>query len=189
MSKYRRDISAADQHLWRYVTRNVKAYRSSVQSIGTAVLPAVRKPSRPPPVTAAAHGVPARPMAAPSKPSPVTVGATPNIDRRTSTKLKRGQLAVEGRIDLHGLTLDQAHAGLTAFLKGAYNRQARCVLVVTGKGRTGERTGKIRGELPHWLNQPALRPLVLAVTEAQIRDGGAGAFYVLLKRNRSEGLR
>lgn len=189
MSKSRRDLSAADQHLWRYVTRNVKAYRPAAQPIETPAVPVVRKPNRPSPVNTTKHGTPVRPSVALSKPNPVTAGAMPNIDRRTGTKLKRGQLPVDGRIDLHGLTLDQAHAGLTAFLKGAYNRQARCVLVVTGKGRMGERTGKIRGELSHWLNQPALRPLVLAFTEAQIRDGGAGAFYVLLKRNRSEGLR
>ena len=189
MSKYRRDLSAADQHLGPYVTRNVKAYRSSVQSNGASDPLPIRKPSHPSLVGASTHGAPHRTVATQTKPNPISVGVTANIDRRTSTKLKRGQLTVDGRIDLHGLTLDQAHAGLNAFLKGAYNRQARCVLVVTGKGRPGERTGKIRGELLHWLNQPALRPLVLAVTEAQIRDGGAGAFYVLLKRNRSEGLR
>ena len=56
------------------------------------------------------------------------------------------------------------------------------MVVVTGKGRESE--GKIRRETPHWLNQPTLRPLVLAVTEARTRDGGTGAFYVLLKRRR-----
>ncbi len=188
MTKTRRDLSAADQHLWRYVTRNVKAYRPLAPPRSASIPSSIRKPSDPAAVSDAVTGNAARPVP-PNKLAPVIVGATPNIDRRTSTKLKRGRMAVDGRIDLHGLTLDQAHAGLTGFLKAAYNRQARCVLVVTGKGRMGERTGKIRGELPHWLNQPALRPLVLAFTEAQLRDGGAGAFYVLLKRNRSEGLR
>ncbi len=117
-------------------------------------------------------------------PGLLKVGATPNIDRRTGNRLKRGQLPVDGKIDLHGLTLEQAHAGLSAFIKDAYSGHARCVIVVTGKGRAGAGIGKIRAELPHWLNQPALRTMVLAVTEAHVHDGGTGAFYVLLKRAR-----
>lgn len=104
------------------------------------------------------------------------------MDRRTARRLKRGELPVDGRIDLHSLTLEQAHGALTGFIRGAYGRGARCVVVVTGKGKSGE--GKIRRETPLWLNQAALRPLVLAVTEARTHDGGSGAFYVLLKRKR-----
>ena len=104
------------------------------------------------------------------------------MDRRTAKRFKRGELGVDGRIDLHGLTLDQAHAALGGFIRREHGRGSRCVVVVTGKGRESE--GKIRRETPHWLNQPTLRPLVLAVTEARTRDGGTGAFYVLLKRRR-----
>ncbi len=106
------------------------------------------------------------------------------MDRRTAQRFKRGDMAVDGRIDLHGLTLDQAHNALTSFIRGAHARGARCVVVVTGKGKGGS-IGKIRNETPHWLNQTPLRPLVLAVSEARHHDGGAGALYVLLKRKRT----
>ena len=190
MSKFRRDISAADQHLWRHVTRNVKPYRPSLHTMGGPKALEPRKLNDH--LLSAGAPTPsrwARTGPASSEHRAIHVGAVPNVDHRTGTKLKRGQLRVEGRIDLHGCTLNQAHAELTSFLKGAYSRQARCVLVITGKGRAGDLVGKIRGELPHWLNQPGLRPLILAVTEAQIRHGGAGAFYILLKRNRSAGMR
>ncbi|MBD25123.1 MAG: hypothetical protein CMG46_08970 [Candidatus Marinimicrobia bacterium] len=190
MSKFRRDISAADQHLWRHVTRNVKPYRPSLHATAAPKTLECYKPSSSLLSTGvSAHGVRAPTAPASSEHNVIRVGSTLNVDHRTGKKLKRGQLRVEGHIDLHGCTLEQAYAELTSFLKRAYNRQARCVLVITGKGRAGNRVGKIRGELPHWLNQPTLRPLILAITEAKIRDGGAGAFYVLLKRNRFEGLR
>ena len=58
------------------------------------------------------------------------------------------------------------------------------MLVITGKGGVGRTGGTIRSEFPRWLNQPGLRPRILAFAEAQPRDGGGGAFYVLLRRSR-----
>ena len=187
MSKSSRDISIVDQNLWRYVTRNVKPYKTSAKSIGAPTQTGTRKPvvlGRPSPKSTSTYGGLGFGKVA-NAPSPLSVDAVFNVDRRTGNRLRCGQLSVDGRIDLHGFTLEQAHAGLAAFIKGAYGRQARCVIVVTGKGRAGEGIGKIRTELPHWLNQPALRSMVLAATEAHVRDGGAGAFYILLKRQRS----
>ena len=126
----------------------------------------------------------AAPVQQPAPQPALTVGKVVDMDRRMARRLKRGELPMDGRIDLHGLTLDQAHSALTSYIRGAYNRGARCVVVVTGKGKGGDGTGKIRRETPHWLNQAGLRPLVLAVTEARTHDGGTGAFYVLLKRKR-----
>ena len=92
-------------------------------------------------------------------------------------------MTVDGRIDLHGLTLEQAHSTLTAFVRATHARGGRCIVVVTGKGKD-QQIGKIRRETPLWLNQPVLRPLVLAITRAPKHDGGDGALYVLLKRKR-----
>ena len=170
----RRDLSPEDAQLWRYVTRNVNPYHGARH-------PTVEPEPAPEPSPPVLH----RSRETPASPAPqkaLSVGNVVDMDRRTARRLKRGELPVDGRIDLHGMTLDQAHGALTGFLRGAYNRGARCVVVVTGKG--GEGTGKIRRETPYWLNQAALRPLVLAVTEARTHDGGTGAFYVLLKRKR-----
>jgi len=73
------------------------------------------------------------------------------------------------------------------FLHRAYERGARCVLVVTGKGSHREGGGVLRRDVPHWLHQSGLRSLVLAFHPAQIRDGGDGALYVLLRRRRDQG--
>ncbi len=169
-----RDLSPEDAQLWRYVTRNVNPYHGSRHL--TEEMPAVADSRKPAPLRAP------EPAAAPAPQAALHIGRVADMDRRTARRLKRGELPVDGRIDLHGLTLDQAHGALTGFIRGAYGRGARCVVVVTGKGKSGE--GKIRRETPLWLNQATLRPLVLAVTEARTHDGGAGAFYVLLKRRR-----
>ena len=57
------------------------------------------------------------------------------LDRRTQTKLKRGKLEIEGRLDLHGMTQDQARAALNRFIPAMQRQNKRCVLVITGKGK------------------------------------------------------
>ena len=107
------------------------------------------------------------------------------VDKRTATRLKRGKMAIDGRIDLHGLTQEEAYRALTSFLAGAQESGRRCVLVITGKGlRPDGRIGVIRASVPRWLNQPPNRQRILEVTPAAPRDGGEGALYVLLRRKR-----
>ncbi len=131
-----------------------------------------------------------RPRAGPPAPRPraalprLDPGRSADVDARTLDRLKRGRLRPEARIDLHGMTQDQAHRALSAFLARAQGDGQRCVLVVTGKGRISEGGGVLRTQTPNWLNAPAIRPLVLAFAPAQPRDGGAGALYVLLRRSR-----
>lgn len=112
-------------------------------------------------------------------------GASPGVDKRTAARLKRGQLAIDGRIDLHGMTQAKAHRALEGFLTASQGAGKRCVLVITGKGLrpTGE-TGVLRNLVPRWMNAPAIRGRVLSFCTAQPRDGGTGALYVLLKRKR-----
>ena len=175
----RRDLNPEDAELWRHVTRNVQPYHRPARHAAPDVFEPAgsSRPSVPAP-----RDVPAR-RAPPA--APLVVGDAHEMDRRTAKRFKRGELAIDARIDLHGFTLDQAHAALGGFIRREHGRGSRCVVVVTGKGRASESgEGKIRRETPHWLNQPTLRPLVLAVTEARTRDGGTGAFYVLLKRRR-----
>lgn len=126
----------------------------------------------------------------PSQPGPVrpvhpplTPGSTANIDRRTGDRFRRGELSIDGRIDLHGMTQAQAHHALAGFVHRAWNEGRRCVLVITGKGSFGS-LGVLRQATPRWLADPALRPMVLAIQPAQPKDGGDGALYVLIKRRR-----
>ena len=128
---------------------------------------------------------PEKPGAAPSRPSPkLEPGEAAGVDTRAVLRLRRGQTRPEARLDLHGHTLDQAHRALAGFIDRAASDGVRCVLVITGKGRIGQAGGTIRSEFPRWLNQTGLRARILAFAEAQPRDGGAGAFYVLLRKRR-----
>lgn len=110
------------------------------------------------------------------------------IDRRQELRLKRGQLPVEARLDLHGMTQAEAHRELAAFIARSHAAGKRTLLVVTGKGTRsgvgGSPTGVLRAAVPRWLAEPALRDKVLSTAPAVPRDGGSGALYILLRRAR-----
>ena len=111
-------------------------------------------------------------------------GDVTELDRRTGQRFKRGQLPIEGRLDLHGMTQAEAHRALGAFITRHCTAGRRCVIVVTGKGVNKEGGGVLRNAVPRWLNEVPNRDKVLAFEYARQRDGGAGALYVLLKRKR-----
>ncbi len=111
------------------------------------------------------------------------------MDAKTHGKMTRGKLAPEARIDLHGLTLAEAHPDLIRFILNAHSAGLRLVLVITGKGKRRDdhgpipqRMGALRHQVPQWLRQPPLGPAVLQVTEAHLKHGGSGAYYVYLRR-------
>lgn len=113
------------------------------------------------------------------------------MDARSLDRLRRGRMPVEATLDLHGLSAAQAQPRLRQFLRGCYARQARCVLVITGKGRHRGQDefdrpsgGVLRRSLDLWLNEPDLAPIVLRCVTAQPKHGGSGAFYILLRRAR-----
>lgn len=111
--------------------------------------------------------------------------ATPGLDRRNDERLRRGRLPIESRLDLHGMTQDQAHASLIRFVQSSASQGLRCVLVITGKGdRRKEGGGILRHAVPRWLNEPNIRPHIVAVTVAQQQHGGDGALYLYLRRKR-----
>ncbi|WP_417718767.1 Smr/MutS family protein [Salipiger sp.] len=111
------------------------------------------------------------------------------MDAKVHGRLKRGKLAPEARIDLHGMTLDQAHPALMRFILSAHAKGLRLVLVITGKGSREEpydpaprRRGVLKTQAPRWLALPPLSQAVLQVSEAHQRHGGSGAYYVYLTR-------
>jgi DNA-nicking Smr family endonuclease len=91
-------------------------------------------------------------------------------------------------LDLHGSREKEAFEQLQNFIITNYNQGKRCLLVITGKGKNSEvwweSKGVLRQALPNWLNNPEIRPYILAVANAKQEDGGSGAFYCLLKRKR-----
>lgn len=101
-------------------------------------------------------------------------------DRGKERRVRRGQVEFDARFDLHGLTQAAAEQALPAFLLRRRAEGARCVLVITGKGRGGE--GVLRRNFLDWLEGPGARTLISGVAPAHPRHGGGGAFYVFLRR-------
>lgn len=122
-------------------------------------------------------------------PGQALAAAPLQMDAKTHGKMTRGKLAPEARIDLHGMTLSEAHPELIRFIMNAQSDSMRLVLVITGKGKHGQdigpipqRMGVLRHQVPQWLRLPPLGQAVLQVSEAHLRHGGSGAYYVYLRR-------
>lgn len=186
----RRRLTAEERELWRRAMGDVRPLRA---------MPAPPPPSGPPAAAAPEPSVSAavrrmrawRPLPEPPSPSgpsdmpELRPGGMAGIDKRTAQRLRRGRLPVEGRLDLHGHTQDSGYRALSGFIAASYEAGRRCVLIVTGKGlRPDGGTGVLRAIVPRWLSLPPNRERVLAITHAGQRDGGGGAFYVLLRRKR-----
>jgi len=118
---------------------------------------------------------------------------SPNMDRKNFQRLVKGKLDIDGALDLHGLTADQAQVRLIAYITQSHAMGLRLLLVITGKGKherldefNRSRGGILRQSLPDWLRGPNMSSKVLQVTQAQPKHGGAGAFYVYLRRSRQQ---
>jgi DNA-nicking Smr family endonuclease len=193
MPKKRIIKSDDDTVLWQRVVTEVKPLKSTIESAEFAaifaqsdqlVLPVAKlsgrmqkptvKPVRPPIAATSPVSI--------KKGNPVDLrqGERAGIDRRTQRRLFRGDVPVDRRLDLHGLTAARAESRLAQFVEAAARDGCRCVLVITGKG-----AGILRSYVPDWLKRQPLSPHILALAEARPHDGGSGALYVLLRRKRS----
>jgi DNA-nicking Smr family endonuclease len=141
--------------------------------------------AKPAPAASAAKLPPPSPLL-PAPPPALAFGRTAGVDKRLAERLKRGQLPIEGTLDLHGLTQEEAHRRLDGFLAVAAAAGRRCLLVITGKGLWRTEAGILREMVPRWLNEAPNRARVLAIAAAHPRHGGTGALYVLLKRHRDQ---
>jgi DNA-nicking Smr family endonuclease len=110
-------------------------------------------------------------------------GRIAGIDPNLVRKLRRGEFAVQGHVDLHGLTREEAKREVEAFLRGARNAGKRCVLVVHGRGlHSKDQLPVLKDALRTWLSTARFARHVLAFATARPVDGGGGALYVLLRR-------
>lgn len=104
--------------------------------------------------------------------------ARSGIQHKILRKLRNGQYNVEAKLDMHGMTVDQARMALSRFLSACRRDNIRHVLIIHGKGR-GFSTPILKNKLNNWLRQTEQ---VLAFTSATVKDGCSGALYVLLRR-------
>lgn len=181
----RRLLSAEEERLWHEVARTVSRRAPAPPLPVPPLAPAPSAPLPPEPLAPFRLGDRAPPPAPAPRPAPPPLA----MDARTHARMTRGKLAPEARIDLHGMTLAEAHPDLIRFILNAQSQGLRLVLVITGKGKPApdhdpipRRTGLLRHQVPVWLRQPPLGPAVQQVAEAHLRHGGAGALYVYLRR-------
>ncbi len=104
------------------------------------------------------------------------------IDEPIQRRIAKGKVAIEARIDLHGMTQDEAHFLLMSFIIRAAQRHLRTVLVITGKGRSPKSEGALKRAVPMWLAQPGFASHVSGYADAAQSHGGEGALYVRLRK-------
>jgi DNA-nicking Smr family endonuclease len=175
-------LSSEDRILWGKVARSVtplsgRAHEENQEELEqfAQLLDAPLPPPQPSPSVA---------LSAQKKPRQPHPQHT--IDRPTRTKLAKGRLPIEGKVDLHGMTQSEAHSLLLSFLHRAYADGRRHVLVVTGKGASMGSDGILKRAVPEWLATPSFRALVSGYEQASRHHGGGGAIYVRVRRSGGE---
>lgn len=184
-----------DLELWRRVTDRTE--KLDLKSLFTPEIDA--PPPAPPALRKAQSTVMGKPASKPRRATHDLVPSLPDqfrtapvqMDQKSFGKLKRGKLRPEGRIDLHGMTLERAHPALSRFILSSHRSGKRLVLVITGKGKQRDnggpipvRYGVLRHQVPQWLTMAPLSSVVLQVVQSHLSHGGEGAYYVYLRRQR-----
>lgn len=193
----KRKLKAEEAELWQQVARTTDPMHPKPKTVHaedvSGLRPAPKKPRQPVPrfEIGATHPsrneshLPPMPVSDQLAKAPVT------MDAKSFGRMKRGKLVPEGRMDLHGMTVSQAHPALIGFIMNAHARGLRLVLVITGKGQKPDpydpmpmRRGVLKQQVPQWLKMPPVAGMVLQISEAHIKHGGGGAYYVYLRRRR-----
>ena len=191
-----KNLSSEDRRLWKQVTDTVTprhvnliegeetfaAAMQDVQKVKTSTLSKVAMPSYSPPTSQ-------------KKITSATVPPLLGYNKREKSRLSRGLTTIDGKIDLHGLTQDQAHRALHIFIGRAVASGWKNVLVITGKGKTHfnhslksygelgqESPGVLRRKVPQWLSEPSIRNMVIGYETASSSHGGIGALFVRLRK-------
>lgn len=169
----RRGLSSEDLELWATYSRTLNRLMPGRAHLAQ---PAAG-PVQPPPVK---QHKPVSPPLAGKAPNPsfkLDINAPPSgLDKSTWAKFRLQKIRAQARLDLHGHTARQAHGEVFRFLELSYATGLRCVEIITGNGEILAR------ELPHWLNTPALRHMILSLAHPHARN--SGSVRVLLRRHR-----
>lgn len=171
----KRELHPEEKELWRRVAKTVARHRRPLPP-EEPVSEIIRNLPRT--AVKADNKSIDRPKKARAQPPP------PPADRGAEKRVRRGQVEIDASFDLHGHTQDSGRAALIGFLVSAQKRGARTVIVVTGQGRGGE--GVLKRRFPDWIAAPELKGRIAGFAQAHRTHGGAGAFYVFLKRSKAD---
>jgi DNA-nicking Smr family endonuclease len=185
----KKSFEVHDRNLWDEVARSIKPLGKRALKMSASSVSLPKQPVQILPQKASTPKISLN-----KGPPPIT-----GFDRRTEQKLMRGKVEIESRLDLHGMGLDEARMRLLDFISHRRMEGNRLVLVITGKGASPfsshtlhgrnnfyapEREGRLRRQLPEWLQEAQFRVHVSGFQQAHPRHGGGGAFYVKLRRTR-----
>ncbi|MGI8524699.1 MAG: Smr/MutS family protein [Pseudolabrys sp.] len=170
----RRPLSEEERVLWTTFTKAIEPLHGRPAGSDAETDPGAAEP----PERLRRGKAPAAPPKSEPKPAPKAPLPLAPLDRRTKQRVARGKASIDGRLDLHGLTQDEAHGALGRFLRAATAREARLVLVITGK------SGVLRRQVPQWLGLAEFRGLIIGFESAAKQHGGEGALYVRVRRVR-----
>ena len=102
----------------------------------------------------------------------------PGISVEVTRRLRRGEWAIQGQLDLHGLRTEEAREALGQFIRESHKKGLRCLRVIHGKGHGSPgKSPVLKGRVQSWLVQ---KVQVLAFVQAKPAEGGGGALLVLL---------
>mgnify|MGYP000909635360 CR=1 FL=1 len=175
MSRAAKTLSDEDRVLWNTVARTATPLKGRPLPVEPASKPRVAEAEQPARAT-----VDAPPAPSPAPAAKRRQNVASHLDKQTRDKLAKGRLQIEGRVDLHGMTQDEAYFLLLSFLRRAFESDVRYVLVITGKGSRGD--GILRRAVPGWLTTPPFRALVSSHDDAARQHGGGGAIYVRIRK-------
>lgn len=164
-------LNAEDRELWENFTQSIEPFKKDKN--------AHKKTS---PKKKETHS--AKPMIQPMASPNTSEKELVDFDRKVFRQIKSGKTPINAKLDLHGYTQKEAFVLLEQFISSCFSNGKRIALIITGKGTgtRGESLGVLRGNLPHWLNHPTLKPYVLSFCQSDIKHGGAGAFYVIIRK-------
>ena len=122
------------------------------------------------------------------------INSTEKLPNKDFKNQKNKSLKVRS-IDLHGYTLDEANKTIENFINKAFSENINKLIIVTGKGLhsaneedpyVSKDLGILKYSVPEFItNNAGLMNMINEITDAKIEDGGGGAFYIFLKKNKS----
>ncbi len=177
-----RRLAPDEKALWQKVIATVRPLHP--QPPGTPPPPAAAPPEAAPPV----RSLKPRPTAARASPPPPKVEPGTTLDGSWDRRLSRGLVQPDLTVDLHGHNLATAYSLLDSRLEQAVMMGARVLLLITGKAPQDEhrpvKRGAIRVTVGDWLAASRHAASIAAVRGAHPRHGGAGALYIILRKQR-----
>ena len=161
-----------DDGLWGFVTRNI------LPLAGKAFYAEKPKPIQKRDITEkTVRTTPAKTLS--KKQAQHSIHNNTGIDRKNWERFTKGKMDIDARLDLHGLSEEDAYHAFKTFLHLQIHRKNRCVLIITGKGK-----GILKNALYRWIDDPAFQSNILKFSKAAPKHGGDGAFYILLRRHK-----